>query len=98
VRLPSEPLQTKHPPLRPLLLAIIWKINPHFTRIRRPAVGCNHLDGAFSTAAGPRNLGSGNKSGGRVLRAFSVLARPRAPGQQTAGMTAYHWFVFHDDS
>ncbi len=28
--LPAEPFQTKYPPLWPLLLAIIWKLDPHF--------------------------------------------------------------------
>src|SRR5579864_2412557 len=28
--LPSEPYQTKYPPLRPLMLAAIWKIDPRF--------------------------------------------------------------------
>ncbi|MBZ5593419.1 MAG: hypothetical protein LAP39_14345 [Acidobacteriia bacterium] len=28
--LPNEPFQTKYPPLWPLLLAAIWRINPHF--------------------------------------------------------------------
>src|SRR5580693_4696544 len=28
--LPGEPYQTKYPPLFPLLLALVWKINPDF--------------------------------------------------------------------
>ncbi|HUA18584.1 MAG TPA: hypothetical protein VMB25_07555 [Bryobacteraceae bacterium] len=28
--LPGEPYQTKYPPLYPALLAVIWKLNPHF--------------------------------------------------------------------
>jgi hypothetical protein len=28
--LPAEPFQTKYPPLWPLLLAVIWKLDPHF--------------------------------------------------------------------
>ena len=28
--LPGEPYQTKYPPLYPALLAVVWKLNPHF--------------------------------------------------------------------
>jgi hypothetical protein len=30
ISLPSEPFQTKYPPLWPLMLAAIWKVNPRF--------------------------------------------------------------------
>jgi hypothetical protein len=30
ISLPNEPLQTKYPPLHPLLLSLVWRINPEF--------------------------------------------------------------------
>src|SRR5947207_2072128 len=30
ISLPGEPYQTKYPPVFPILLSTVWRINPHF--------------------------------------------------------------------
>ncbi len=41
--LPSQPYQTKYPPLYPLLLSIAWRVNPHFPENLRIAAWISWL-------------------------------------------------------
>ncbi|MGC9972774.1 MAG: hypothetical protein ABSE56_19500 [Bryobacteraceae bacterium] len=72
--LPGEPYQTKYPPLYPLLLAGIWKLNPAFPSNLAAAVLCSWLMLAICLAAARvafRDLGA---EPGRAWVLAAVLA------------------------
>jgi hypothetical protein len=52
VHLPSEPLQTKYPPLYPAALAVLWKLDPDFPRNVRLLEWVGVLGAAVASAGG----------------------------------------------
>ena len=91
--LPGEPYQTKYPPLYPLLLAAVWKLNPVISG-QPPTGRALLLAGAGGLpAGGPRCL---SRPGGRTERRLGPLrgagAQPllRAVRDQPALRAALH--------